>query len=61
MKIHFAVKGWNIIKMEIILYKGGKLEEICKEILTIANDLRPEEFQKKPICKKCAYHDFCFI
>lgn len=50
-------------KVEVVLSEEdeNRLEEICKEILIIAHDLKPERFQKKAICKKCAYHDFCFI
>lgn len=50
-------------RVEVILTEDDekKLDEICNEIWNIAANLHPEKFQKKSICKKCAYHDFCFI
>lgn len=38
-----------------------KLEKILLEIIEIKNTNFPPAFSEKKICKKCAYHDLCFI
>lgn len=39
-----------------------KIEVILKNIKDIVNkDIAPQQFNKKGICKSCAYYDLCFI
>lgn len=38
-----------------------EIENICKSIKAINNSLVPPFGEKKGICKRCAYYDFCFI
>lgn len=38
-----------------------RLEEIISEIANIKKMDFPPSFLEKKICKKCAYHDLCFI
>jgi len=38
-----------------------KIEDICLEIMRINKQDMPPEYQKKGICKNCAYYDLCLI
>lgn len=38
-----------------------KIEDICSEIMRINEQKMPPEYQKKGICKNCAYYDLCLI
>ncbi|AEV69183.1 CRISPR-associated protein Cas4 [Acetivibrio clariflavus] len=51
-------------KQEVIELNEGDETEIEKalvEIKTICNMEKPPPLEKKPICKKCAYYEFCFV
>lgn len=37
------------------------MEEVIHNIILIANDEKVPAFVKDSICKKCAFHDLCFI
>lgn len=38
-----------------------EIERALVEIKTICNMEKPPPLEKKPICKKCAYYEFCFV
>lgn len=51
-------------KREIIFLEKQdtiKIEEILLKIKEIVKDKKPPIVEKKKICKKCAYYDYCFI
>lgn len=50
-------------KKEVILTEQDetKLETICEEIQKINKMEHPPSFNKKRICKKCAYYELCAI
>lgn len=56
---------YPLLKKNVIVELGmtdkEKLEEIITEVKKIKGTNIPENFTKINICKKCAYHDFCFI
>ena len=38
-----------------------RLKEIIEEIAEIKRNDTPPQFLSMKLCKKCAYHDLCFI
>ncbi|GAE90637.1 CRISPR-associated protein Cas4 [Acetivibrio straminisolvens] len=38
-----------------------ELEKALVEIKSICNMEKPPPVEKKPICKKCSYYEFCFV
>lgn len=38
-----------------------KIENILTEIENITNDTKPPKVIDKPLCKKCAYYEYCYI
>ena len=59
-KIDYPLLKKNII-VELTNEDVEKLEGIISEICKIRNQDVPPEFLETKICKKCAYHDLCFI
>jgi len=49
------------IMVELLPCDEINIVEICKDIKLIANLLIPPELEKKPICRKCAYYELCYI
>lgn len=39
----------------------GNMEKVIKEIVLYADRQNVPEYEKKGICKKCAYYDLCLI
>ncbi len=39
----------------------GIFEEVLEDIVAIGKSDTVPDFEKKSICRKCAYHDMCFI
>ena len=59
-KIDYPLIKKNVV-VELTQEDELRLEEIIKEIEDIKKQLLPPEFKSEKICKKCAYHDLCFI
>lgn len=59
-KIDYPLLKKNVI-VELTNEDIEKLERIISEISKIRNQNVPPEFLEMKICKKCAYHDLCFI
>ena len=59
-KIDYPLLKKNLI-VELKEEDIKKLEGIISEIPEIKELETPPEFCEKKICKKCAYHDLCFI
>ncbi|WP_302789043.1 Dna2/Cas4 domain-containing protein, partial [Anaerostipes caccae] len=59
-KIDYPLLKKNLI-VELKEEDIKKLEGIISEIHEIKELETPPEFCEKKICKKCAYHDLCFI
>lgn len=59
-KIDYPLLKKNLL-VELSEEDVEKLEKILIEIKKIKNTNFPPVFSEKKICKKCAYHDLCFI
>ena len=49
------------LKVELLDDDEAEIERICKEIVSISENISVPEIEKKSICKKCAYYEFCHI
>lgn len=49
------------IKVELTNDDEEQIKVVLKEIEEISARPTPPDFEKKRICKNCAYHDLCFI
>ena len=59
-KIDYPLLKKNVI-VELADEDIKKLEGIISEICKIRKQNVPPEFLETKVCKKCAYHDLCFI
>lgn len=59
-KIDYPLLKKNVI-VELTDENIEKMEEIISEIYNIRKQNIPPEFLEKKICRKCAYHDLCFV
>lgn len=59
-KIDYPLLKKNII-VELTDEDIEKMESIISEICKIRKRNIPPEFLETKVCKKCAYHDLCFI
>lgn len=59
-KIDYPLLKKNLM-VELSKEDVSRLEKIISVIVTIKNQNMPPSFSETKICKKCAYHDFCFI
>lgn len=59
-RIDYPLLKRNII-VELSQEDIVRLEEVISEIIKIKKMDFPPLFSEKSICKKCAYHDLCFI
>lgn len=48
-------------EQQVVLRELENLKEIIDEISKIKESDIPPRFLKMKLCKKCAYHDLCFI
>ena len=59
-KIDYPLLKKNVL-VELTEEDIVELEKIISEIVIIKKKDFPPDFSEKKICKKCAYHDLCFI
>lgn len=59
-KIDYPLLKKNVV-VELKEEDVKKLEEIIDNIKEVKTMEFPPKFQERKICKKCAYHDLCFI
>ena len=51
----------RIIRLELTPEKRKEIENTIKEITKIISQPEPPPPTKKKICRKCAYHDYCYV
>lgn len=59
-KIDYPLLKQSVI-VELNQYDEIEIEKIVKEIIKIVSLNLPPEYEKKKICKSCAYYDLCCI
>lgn len=59
-KIDYPLLKKNLI-VELSREDEEQLDKIISEIQALREQIQPPEFCAEKICKKCAYHDLCFI
>lgn len=59
-KIDYPLLKKNLM-VELSQEDEEQLEKIISEIHALREQIQPPGFRAEKICKKCAYHDLCFI
>ena len=55
-----VISGKKIIAVDDTPQNLKKIEELLDEIVEFVSSPMPPEAEYKPICKNCAYYDYCF-